>query len=334
MTDTMRTLRFHAYGEPADVLRLEEAAIPDPHPGQVRIRVAACGLNPADWALCRGLFARELPRGIGLDVAGVISGVGEGVSGVEVGEAVLGPANYADHPTAGASDQAILDHWTAVPPGLGMAEAASLPMAVETACRYLDWLGVAAGQTVLVNGAGAMIGFAAVQMARLRGARVIATAGETFAERLRALGAVVIPHGEGLPARIGEIAARSPEWAPDLVFDAAPLNMIVDGPSVRAVLTELVEIARGDPKRVITCADFAAAAAMGVRNGMGETPGGPDGAVLRYDVLGQFARLAAEGRFSVPVARTFPLEHWREAMNLSLRGHARGKLVLLTEAGV
>ncbi|MBS0409498.1 MAG: NADP-dependent oxidoreductase [Proteobacteria bacterium] len=329
----MRTIRFHTYGEPADVLRLEEAALPDPRPGQIRIRVAACGLNPADWALCRGLFARELPRGIGLDVTGVVDAVGEGVSGVEAGTAVLGPANYADHPTAGASDFAILDHWAAVAPGLGMAEAASLPMAVETAYRYLDWLGVAAGKTVLVNGAGSMIGFAAVQMARLRGARTIATAGETFAERLRALGAVVTPHGEGLPARIAEIVARSPAWAPDLVFDAAPLNMIVGGPPVSAVLSELVEIAHGDPRRVITCADFAAAAAMGVRNGMGETPGGPNGEVLRYDVLGQFARLAAEGRFSVPVARAFPLEAWREALELSVGGRARGKLVLLTEAG-
>ena len=65
----MKTLRFHEYGEPSEVLRLEEAAVPSPRAGQIRVRVRACGLNPADWALCRGLFAGDLPRGVGLDVS-------------------------------------------------------------------------------------------------------------------------------------------------------------------------------------------------------------------------------------------------------------------------
>jgi len=181
--DTMRALRLHAYGEPADVLRLEAAAIPSPGQGAIRIRVHGCGLNPADWALCRGLFARDLPRGVGLDVSGEVDAVGDGVADVSLGDPVVGPANYTDYASAGASDFAILDHWTRVPPGLGMTEAAALPMAVETAFRYLAWLGVTSDHTLLVNGAGAMIGFAAVQMALLRGARVIAVAGETFAGR-------------------------------------------------------------------------------------------------------------------------------------------------------
>ncbi|MBV8684541.1 MAG: alcohol dehydrogenase catalytic domain-containing protein, partial [Caulobacteraceae bacterium] len=183
----MRTLRFHAYGDPTNVLRLEEAPVPDPGPGSIRVQVRACGLNPADWALCRGLFARKLPRGIGLDVSGIVDAVGDGVAAVSIGDPVLGPANYADHASAGASEYAILDHWTGVPPGLDMTEGASLPMVVETAYRNIDWLGVGPEHTLLVSGAGTMIGFGAVQMALMRGARVIATAGETFAERLRAL---------------------------------------------------------------------------------------------------------------------------------------------------
>ena len=182
---TMRALRFHAYGDPAEVLRLEEAAIPHPGPGAIRVRVHGCGLNPADWALCGGLFASDLPRGVGLDVAGVVDAVGDGVVDIHIGDPVLGPANYSSYASAGASDYAILDHWTRIPSGLGMTEAASLTMAVETAFRSLDWLGVSAEHTLLVNGAGTMVGFAAVQMALLRGARVIATAGETFAGRLR-----------------------------------------------------------------------------------------------------------------------------------------------------
>jgi NADPH:quinone reductase-like Zn-dependent oxidoreductase len=325
---TMESLRLHAYGDPADVLRLEEAPVPIPGPGRIRIRVAACGLNPADWALCKGLFARDLPRGVGLDIAGVVDAVGEGVEGVSHGDSVLGPANYLDYGSAGAAEQAVLNDWTAVPPGLDLVHAASLTMAVETAYRCIDWLGVTSGQTLVVNGGGTVIGFAAVQMGLLRAARVIATAGETFAGRLRSLGAEVTPYGDGMVERVRAIAGGSA----DLVFDAAPLNMRPDLGPPGGVLPDLVAIAGGDPPRVMTCADLMHAGEHGVRNGMGETPGGPDGTLLRYDVLGQFARLAAEGRFNVPIARTFALKDWREAMDISLTGRARGKLVLVMEA--
>src|SRR5215469_15592309 len=100
--DTMRTIRFHRYGEPTVVLRLEEAAIPSPRAGHVRVLVHACGLNPADWALCRGLFASDLPRGIGLDVSGTVDAVGEGVMDVNVGGHVLGVPDFRGYPSAGA----------------------------------------------------------------------------------------------------------------------------------------------------------------------------------------------------------------------------------------
>ncbi|HXQ14479.1 MAG TPA: NADP-dependent oxidoreductase [Caulobacteraceae bacterium] len=320
---TMRTIRFHAYGEPVDVLRLEEAAIPGPGPGRIRVRVHACGLNPADWALCRGLFPGDLPRGVGLDVSGVVDAVGEGVTDVSIGDSVLGPADYAGSASAGLADHAILSYWTRVPPGLDMVEAAALPMAVETAFRYLAWLGVGAEHTLLVNGGGTMIGFAAVQMAIMRGARVIATAGETFADQLRTLGAAVVGHGDGMVERVRELAGSPP----DLVFDTAPTNL---NPGVApGVLRDLVEIVGGDPRRVITCADLAGATELGVRTGFAEEPTGEDGAVLRWDVLGDFARLAGEGRFTVPIARTFALEEWRDALDISLSGRAHGKLVIL-----
>ncbi|MBV8681231.1 MAG: zinc-binding dehydrogenase [Caulobacteraceae bacterium] len=122
-----------------------------------------------------------------------------------------------------------------------------------------------------------------------------------------------------------EIAGGSP----DLVFDAAPTNLNPERKPADSVIPDLVEIAGGDPRRVLTCVDFAGAAAVGARNGFGEEPGGKDGAVLRYDVLGQFARLAAEGRFTVPIARTFAFEDWREALDISLSRRAHGKLVIL-----
>jgi NADPH:quinone reductase-like Zn-dependent oxidoreductase len=309
-TDLMRTIRFHEYGEPADVLRLEEAPIPDPGPGCIRVRVEACGLNPADWALCRGLFAANLPRGIGLDVSGVVDAVGEGVADVGVGDSALGAADFAGYASAGASDYAILRYWTRVPPGLDMVEAAALPMAVETPFRSVESLGVAKDHTLLVHGAGAMMGFAAVQIALMRGARVIATAGEALAERLRALGAEVTSRGPGMVQRVRDLAGGSP----DLILDAGPVS---------GVLPDLLEIAGGDGRRVLTISDFETANQLGVRHSFSETM------ALRYDVLGEFAQLAAAGRFSVPIAGAFAFEDWREALDRSVNRRAHGKLMLL-----
>ncbi len=305
----MKALRFHHYGEPGDVLRLEHADIPAPNAGHVRIKVHACGLNPADWALCRGLFAGNLPRGIGLDVSGTVDAVGDGVAAIAVGDDVLGVPAYTEHPSAGAAEQAVLSVWTPVPSGLGLLDAAALPMAIETPHRCLDILGVAAGHTLFVYGAGTVIGFAAVQMARLRGARVIAAAGETFARQLRAFGAEVTAYGEGMVERVRDLSGG----APDLIFDAGPIS---------GVLPSLVRIADGDGHRIVTVSNHGAAAdALGVRNSFE----GPSG----YGVLADFAKLAAEGRFKVPVARTFPLSDWRAALDLSLTGHAHGKLMLV-----
>lgn len=108
---------------------------------------------------------------------------------------------------------------------------------------------------------------------------------------------------------------------PDLIFDTAP--------PISGVLPDLVKIAGGDPRRVLTCTDFAAAADLGVRTGFGEKGTGEGGAILRYDVLGDFAQLAAEGRFTVPIAHTYALEDWRAALDVSLSRKARGKLILL-----
>ena len=309
----LKTLRFHEYGEPADVLRLETAVIPNPGAGQIRVRVHACGLNPADWALCRGLFSGKLPRGIGLDVAGTVDAIGEGVTDVRVGQTVLGVPDYQGFPSAGASDQAVLAVWTSVPQGLDLVDAAALPMAIETACRCLDILGVKAGQTLLVYGAGTVIGFSAVQMARMRGARVITAAGVTFAGQLRALGAEVTSYGAGMVERVREIA----DGAPDLIFDAGPIS---------SVLPDLVRIADGEASRVLTVSNHGAAAIeLGVRDSFESG--------LRYDVLAEFAKLAGEGRFFIPIARKFRLEQWREALDLSLSGTARGKLILLPASG-
>ena len=304
----MRTLRFHKYGAPLDVLRLEDAEPPTPGAGQIRVAVQTCGLTPADWALCGGLFAGDLPRGIGLEVSGTVAAVGDGVTGTEIGDPVFGPALYAG-PTAGASEQALLDIWFPRPPGLDPVKAAALPMAVETAYRSLDELGVRAGNTILVHGAGTTIGYAAVQIALQRGARVIATAGETYADALHAAGAEVTSYGDGMAERVRALVGGPV----DLALDTAPPSN---------ALPDLVRTVKA-PEHVLTISNFATAAEFGVR-----ASGADATQALRNDVLGEYAQLAAEGRFSVPVARTFPLEDWRTAVELSQSGHAHGKLVL------
>ncbi|MDL2229090.1 NADP-dependent oxidoreductase [Treponema sp. OttesenSCG-928-L16] len=310
---SIRVLRFHRYGEPLDVLGMEQTAPPVPGPGTIRVTVRACGLNPADWHLCRGFMAGDLPRGIGLDVSGIVDAVGEGVTGAAVGDAVLGCTDFAAYPSAGMAEQAILDHWAKMPEGLGFAEAAALPLVVVTAYSHLEALGVKPGQTLVVHGAGTMVGFAAVQMALMRGTRVIATAGSTFADQLRTMGAAVTSYGDGMAERVGRLAGQPVDW----VLDTAPVS---------GILPDLIKIAGGDPKRVMTVSDHAAAPELGVRGTFTE------GFSAVYDVIGEYAQYAAEGKFIIPVAQSFTFDDWRSAAAISQGGHAHGKLILLPAA--
>jgi NADPH:quinone reductase-like Zn-dependent oxidoreductase len=316
----MRTVRFHDYGEPADVLHLENTPVPDPDSGQIRVAVLACGLAPADWALCGGLFPGTLPRGIGCDVAGTVTAVGDGVTGTTVGDLVFGTTDWANRTSAGAADEAVMDRWFPVPDGLDPVEAAAMPMTVDTAAAHLHWLGAdaaaaagtdeAAARTILIHGAGSTIGFAAVQMALNHGLTVIATAGDTYADQLRSFGAQVTDYGDDMVAHVAALAGGPVE----LVLDAAPVG---------GRLPELIATAGGDPSHVMTVSDHEAAERLGARSTFRED------LTDRVEALPDHARLAVDGRFRTPVARTFPLEQWREALELSQGGHARGKLMLI-----
>lgn len=310
---TMKALYFETTGKPLDVLRLDDVVIPRPGAGQVRVQVHACALNPADWAVCEGFLPVPPPRGIGFDVAGTVDALGEGVTNnLKVGDPVFGVPDYLGQPTGGAAEYAILKVFLPIPEGLDIMEAAALPMAVETAARSIDLLPLTAGQTLMVNGGGTMTGFAAVQIALLRGARVIASAGETFADRLRALGAQVTPYGVGMVERVRELAGGAPDFA-------------LHTAQVKGTLPDLVKIVNGDPKRVFSFADRD-------EEGIGVRTAWQERNALRYDVLGHYAQLAAEGRFSIPIARTFTLEDWREAAEISMSKKAHGKLVFLPGA--
>ena len=206
---TMRTVRFHEYGEPADVLRLETAPVPEPGPAA---SASPCtpAVSPPPTGLCAAACSpAKLPRGIGCDVSGTVEAVGEGVTDVAVGDLVFGTADYAGQPSAGAADQRGHGPLVRRPrrpgprPSRRTADGAEHRVLAPRPPRPV------AGRHVLVNGAGTTIGYAAVQIALHRGLRVIATAGETYAAQLKDLGATVTPYGDGLPERVAALS-RSP----------------------------------------------------------------------------------------------------------------------------
>ena len=311
-----RVVRFHELGEPLDVLVEERTEIAAPPAGRVRVRVAATGLNPADWELCRGFMPGSLPRGIGYDVAGRVDAVGEGVEDVAVSDLVVGAADFAGQPSAGAADVAVLASWTRLPDGLDPIKAAVLPMVVQTAVWTLTAMGVGPATTMLVHGAGGMVGFAAVQVAIGLGARVIATAGPTYTADLEGFGARVTPYGAGMAERVRELAGGPV----DLVLDAAPPT-----PGTVPMLLEVVD----ESEDAVTISNHDEARALGARVNLDLLAAAANPLV---DPLPEYVARTAAGTFRLPIARTFPLGAWREAAQLSLSRAPRGKVVLLPGA--
>ena len=121
--------------------------------------VRAAGVNPFDSKVRQGMVGGELPKVPGLEAAGVVDEVGEGVEGVAAGDEVFGFAVGG-----AAAEHALLDDFERKPGGLSWEVAGGLPVAVETAVRVLEELGVESGQTLLVNGAAGGVGTAAVQV--------------------------------------------------------------------------------------------------------------------------------------------------------------------------
>lgn len=299
----MRALQYKAYGGP-EVLEWAEA--PDPHagPGQIRIAVRAASVNPIDWKAFNGAFSGGKPMEgtgyLGYDAAGVVDEVGEGVTGVSVGDDVFGRGTNAE------AELAVLDAWAAKPASVDWAVAASAGVAGETAERGLRLLGVEAGNTVFVDGGAGGVGAVAVQMALAKGARVIASSSEPNHDYLREIGAIPVLYGDGVAERV-TAAADGPV---DAVFDVAG----------RTPIEELIGLAP-KPSQVVSIANFGAAAA-----GARVTGGGDDSRPM--EALSLVAGLLAENKIVIKV-QTFPFERAAEAYRISLDGHLRGKLVLV-----
>jgi len=318
----MRAVQFCEYGPPEVVHVVDVGAADEPHagPGRVRITVRTSGISPGEVLVRSGALREAVPAAFpwrtGFDAAGVVDEVGEGVTGVRVGDEVFG---WADSAARGANaDLAVLAAWAAKPTGWSWEEAGGAAGAVETGTRVLDLLAVGTGDTVLVQGAAGGTGAVTVQLALARGATVVGTASAHNHEFLRSLGAVPTTYGPGLTDRVRALAPAGV----DAVVDCA-------GGS----LPDLVAIA-GDARRVVTIADFTAAA-HGVHMSHGapaDDTGAAVGAAadpLAVHGLAIAVALAAEGRLRVPVAASFPLTGAAAAHELSETRHARGKIVLV-----
>jgi NADPH:quinone reductase-like Zn-dependent oxidoreductase len=298
----VRAAVYTQSGPPADVLSVAEVAEPHAGHGRVRIAVRAAGVNPIDWKIVSGMTGRSPAAATvpGIDAAGVVDEVGEGVTGVQVGSAVFGQATGGS-----AAEYAVLASWAPKPADTPFEVAAGLGVPGETAVRVLDLLDLRPGQTVVVDGASGGVGIATVQVALARGLSVIGTAGEANQDFVRSLGAVPTPHGAGLAERVRALAPDGVHGGVDTVGKG----------SVR----ELIDLT-GDPARVVTIADFGAGE-LGV-----QVTSGGGGQAAR---LAQIAGLLADGRLQMPVAATYPLDRIADAYTESAGGHVRGKLVLL-----
>lgn len=334
MTDLMKAIRLHEFGGP-EVLRYEDAPVPVLRAGEVLVRVHAIGINPPDWYLREGYkmlppeWRPNIPFPIipGTDISGVVAAVAPDVQGFAVGEEVFGmirfpsmgdSAAYAEYVAAPATD---LAH---KPAGIDHIQAAAVPMAGLTAWQFLIELGhdvqnplqagkhhpvPLAGKTVVVNGAAGGVGHFAVQLAKWKGAHVIAVASgkhDTFLHKLGA--ATFIDYTRQVP----EEAIRDA----DLVLDT------LGGPGTGRFLRTIKKGGALFPVFLgFRDADEAAERGVTVSSTQVRSNG------LQLAELGA---LLDDGTIHVAIDSTFPLAEAYKAHERAANGHIQGKIVLTT----
>ncbi|MFD4636387.1 NADP-dependent oxidoreductase [Lentzea sp. NPDC058436] len=328
----MKAIQFHEAGGP-DVLRYEEVPVPEIGPGEVLVRVHAVGVNPPDWYLREGLevMPPELrppltfPLTPGTDVSGVIEAVAPDVREFTAGDEVFGMLRfpgfdgraYAEYVAAPASDLA------RKPASVDHVRAAGAPMAALTAWQYLIDLGhdvpspftgrvhrpvpITPGTTVLVNGAAGGVGHFAVQLARWKGARVIAVASGRHEQFLRDLGA-------------DEFIDYTATRAEDVVRDA---DLVIDAVGGQDSSRLLAVLKRGGTMLPVFFAEYdpeeTARSNISVSNIQVRSSGSQ---------LAEIGRLLDLGELQVGLDSTYPLSGAREAHERAARGHIQGKIVL------
>ncbi|WP_420107533.1 NADP-dependent oxidoreductase [Mesorhizobium qingshengii] len=334
----MKAIRLHAFGGP-EVLRYEDAPKPELKAGEVLVRVHAIGINPPDWYLRDGYRMlppewrpqMSFPVIPGTDISGVVEAIADDVENVSVGDEVysmvrfpMGLAGdskaYAEYVSAPASEIALK------PAGIDHLHAAAAPMSLLTAWQFLIELGhnepnplqpnqhepvPLEGKTVLVNGAAGGVGHFAVQIAKLKGAHVIAVASARHESLLRDLGADEFIDYTKTPP---EDVARDI----DLVIDA------LGGPSTGRFLRTLKRGGALFPVFPLGFSGAEEAEKLGVT--VSATQVRSSGPQLR-----KVARLLDDGTIRVVLDSTYPLADARKAHERAARGHIQGKIVLNVE---
>lgn len=330
--DTMKAVRLHEFGGP-EVLRYEEAPLPELKPGEVLVRVHAVGINPPDWYLRDGYKSLPpewrppvpFPIILGSDVSGVVEAVATDVQDFSVGDEVFGmvrfpsfgeSAAYAEYVAAPASDLALK------PAGIDHVHAAGAPMAGLTAWQFLIDLGhnepnplqpemhrpvTLDGKTVLVNGAAGGVGHFAVQLAKWKGVHVIAVASGSHESFLRELGAdEFIDYTKNLPE--------------DVVHDMDLVLDTLGGPTTGRFLRTLKRGGALFPV-FLGFSDAEEAAKLGVTVSMTQVRS-------NGQQMAELGRLLDAGTVRVAIDSTFPLADARKAHERAAGGHIQGKIVL------
>jgi NADPH:quinone reductase-like Zn-dependent oxidoreductase len=305
---TMKAVVVHEYGGP-EILKYEEAPRPQPKENEVLVRVIACGVNPADPLVVSGHMAKEfgthLPLIPGYDVAGVVEKTGAKVTRLKVGDAVYGYALFG----GGWAEYAVLAENEAAlkPKSLSFVGAAAVPLAALTAWQALiDVARLSAGQTVLIHGGSGGVGSFAVQIAKVRGARVIATASTANQDLLKQLGAdVTIDYTK---TKFEEVAKEV-----DVVLDSVGRDTLARSYAVvkkGGIITTLV--ARPDQAQLDN---------YGIRGA--PIWGKPDAVELT-----EITKLIDEKKIKPVVTLTLPLSEAAKASQQAATHHTRGKIVL------
>jgi len=316
----VKALVQHGYGAPAEVLRVEERAAPQPAAGEVRVRVRFAGINPLDWKLVEGKYrlmskARP-PCGVGFDLAGEVVAAGPGAARFARGTRVAGLIPAFERPPGAIAQFALVPEkmLVAVPERVPLEQAAALPVAGLSALQICRMANVQRGRRVLVHGAAGGVGHLAAQIARNIGALVTVTGGADSQGLLREL----------RPERALDYRAGPPSaWGGpfDAVLDCVGMLGPVD---LRSLLAD-------DGCYVSTTPHFPRVITDTVMNFVRRAKRRVLMLKLNPADLEWLMEQLAAGALRVAIMRTYPLAQAAAALEQSRAGHVRGKLVVAVD---
>jgi NADPH:quinone reductase-like Zn-dependent oxidoreductase len=309
----MRAAGVTQFGGP-EALHVVDVPAEPLGPGQVRLRVAAAAVSPTDTHLVAGAYVdrdpvKQPPWVPGMDVAGEVAEVGEGVDHLRVGDLAMGIVVPTGAHGAYREDLVLpANSVVRAPAGSDAVSACTLPMNGLTARMALDRMGLAPGQVLAVTGGAGAFGGYVVQLGKADGLTVVADAAEADEELVRELGAdVVVRRGDDVAVRIREHFADGVDGLADgSVQDAAVLPAVRDGGAVATVRGY-----RGDGQR-------------GVR----VFPNRVSRIAEDRPALDRLRRQVEDGVLTLRVARTFPADQAAEAHRQLAKGGVRGRLVI------